>query len=118
MNTTASLQQMKELRLHGMAHTYSQQLELPIHQQLDSHELVGQLLQSEQLFRQQEKTAYYLKLAKLRLPAIPEQISCSAARNLTKQQLATLLEGQYLKQGENILITGATGCGYVKQMIM
>lgn len=111
MNTTATLEQMKELRLTGMAITYSQQLELPIHQQLDPHELIAQLLQSEQLYRQQEKTAYYLKLAKLRLPAIPEQISCSAARNLTKQQLATLLEGRYLKNGENILITGATGCG-------
>ena len=106
MNTTATLEQMKELRLTGMAFTYSQQLELPIHQQLDPHELIAQLLQSEQLYRQQEKTAYYLKLAKLRLPAIPEQISCSAARNLTKQQLATLLEGRYLKNGENILITG------------
>ena len=111
MNTTATLEQMKELRLTGMAHTYSQQLELPIHQQLDAHELIAQLLQSEQLHRQQEKTGYYLKLAKLRLPAIPEQISCSAARNLTKQQLVTLLEGTYLKKGENILITGATGCG-------
>jgi len=111
MNTTATLEQMKELRLSGMAHAYSQQLELPIHQQLDAHELIAQLLQSEQLCRQQEKTTYYLKLAKLRLSAIPEQISCSAARNLTKQQLATLLEGHYLKKGENVLVTGATGCG-------
>jgi DNA replication protein DnaC len=35
----------------------------------------------------------------------------SSARNLTKQQLATLLEGNYLQRGENVLITGATGCG-------
>mgnify|MGYP001765182174 CR=1 FL=1 len=111
MNTTATLEQMKELRLTGMAHTYQQQLELPVHQQLESHELVAHLLQSENLFRQQEKTSYYLRLAKLRLPAIPEQISCSAARNLTKQQLATLIDGQYLKHGESVLITGSTGCG-------
>jgi DNA replication protein DnaC len=58
-----------------------------------------------------EKTAYYLKLAKLRLSATIENIECSTARNLTKQQLASLAEGQYLKQSENILITGATGCG-------
>jgi DNA replication protein DnaC len=111
MNTNATLEQMKDLRLSGMALTYSQQLELPVHQQLDSHELVALLLQSEQLYRQQEKTTYYLKLAKLRLNAIPEQIQCSAARNLTKQQLATLLDGHYLKQGESILVTGPTGCG-------
>ncbi|ULQ55457.1 IS21-like element helper ATPase IstB [Flavihumibacter rivuli] len=111
MNTTSTLEQMKELRLMGMAQTYQQQLELPLHQQLESHELVAHLLQHEQLYRRQEKTAYYLKLAKLRLQAIPEQINCSAARNLTKQQLTTLLEGQYLKNGDNILVTGATGCG-------
>lgn len=102
---------MKQLRLSGMAQVYQQQLQLPVHQQLEPHELVAQLVQQEQLYRQQEKTAYYLKLAKLRLPAIPEQVSCSAIRNFTKQQLATLLEGHYLTQGENILITGATGCG-------
>lgn len=111
MNTHATLEQMKELRLSGMARSYSQQLDLPVHQQLDAHELIGLLLQAELQGRQQEKTTYYLKLAKLRLQAIPEQIHCSAARNLTKQQLATLLDGQYMKQGENILITGATGCG-------
>ncbi len=33
-----------------------------------------------------EKTAYYLKLAKLRLPANIESIECNPARNLTKQQ--------------------------------
>ena len=53
----------------------------------------------------------YLKLAKLRLPASIEQIECSPARNLTKQQLATLAEGRYLDSGENLLITGSTGCG-------
>jgi DNA replication protein DnaC len=68
-------------------------------------------LQSEQLHRAHEKTSYYLKLAKLRLPATVEQVECSAARNLTKQQLALFVEGRYLQQGENLLITGATGCG-------
>jgi DNA replication protein DnaC len=111
MNTNATLEQMKQLRLAGMVQTYQQQLELPVHQQLEAHELIAQMVQSEQLNRQEEKTNYYLKLAKLRLNAIPEQISCSAARNFTKQQLATLLEVHYLHQGENILVTGATGCG-------
>lgn len=94
-----------------MYQAYRSQLELPMDQQLEGHDLVAQLVQSEQLNRSQEKTAYYLKLAKLRLPATVEQIECSVARNLTKQQLATLIEGRYLEQGENILITGATGCG-------
>ena len=80
-------------------------------QRLEGHDLVAQLVQSEQLNRSNEKTAHYLKLAKLRLPATVEQIECGPAQNLTKQQLATLTEGRYLSQGENILITCATGCG-------
>jgi DNA replication protein DnaC len=111
MNTNETLQQMQQLKFHGMQTSYSLQLELPIHQQLDAHELIAQLIQAELLSRNNERTAYYLKLAKLRLPAIAEQVECSVVRNFTKQQLSTLLEGHYLRQGENILITGATGCG-------
>src|SRR5688500_1593791 len=111
MNTTQTLQQMNQLRLQGMYHAYRSQLELPMDQQLEGHDLIAHLMQSEELNRNNEKTAYYLKLAKLRLPATVEQIECSASRNLTKQQLASLTEGRYLQQGENILITVATGCG-------
>ncbi len=111
MNSTASLDQMQQLKLLGMHHAYHSQLELPMNQQLEGHELIAHLLGAEQLHRVNEKTTYYLKLAKLRLPATLEQIECSPARNLTKQQLATLAEGRYLDQGENLLITGATGCG-------
>jgi len=111
MNTTETLQQMHQLRLQGMQQAYRSQLELPMDQQLEGHELVAQLVQSEQLNRAHEKTNYYLKLAKLRLPATVEQIECSPSRNLTKQQLASLIEGRYLSQGENVIITGSTGCG-------
>ncbi len=111
MNTNETLGQMQQLKFNGMQSAYSLQLQLPIHQQLDAHELIAQLIQAESLSRNNERTACSLKLAKLRLPAIAEQLECSVARNFTKQQLATLLEGHHLKQGENILITGSTGCG-------
>lgn len=111
MNTNETLLQMQQLKLKGMVSSYKSQLELPLHQQLEAHELIAQLIQAEQLSRNNERTTYYLRLAKLRIAALPEQIECSAARNLTKQQLATLLEGRYIQQGETVLITGSTGCG-------
>src|SRR5688500_12085557 len=111
MNTTETLQQMHQLRLLGMHHAYRSQMELPMDQQLEGHDLIAHLLQSEEHNRTNEKTVYYLKLAKLRLAATVEQIECSPTRNLTKQQLATLVEGRYLNHGENVLITGPTGCG-------
>lgn len=111
INTDQTLEQMKQLRLHGMYNAYRSQLELPMNQQLDGHDLIAYLTQSEQENRTNEKTTYYLKLAKFRLPATIEQIDCNPGRNLTKNQLATLANGNYLDHGENILITGATGCG-------
>lgn len=111
MNTTASLDQMQQLRLPGMHQAYRNQLELPMNQQLEGHELIAYLLGAEELHRINEKSTYYLKLAKLRLPATLEQIECSATRNLTKQQLAQFAECRFLEQGENLLITGSTGCG-------
>jgi DNA replication protein DnaC len=118
MNTTETLQQLHQLKLTGMAAGYKSQLELPLHQQLETHEMMAHLVQSELLSRNNQRTSYYLRLARLRLPATPEQIECAASRNLTKQQLAVLLEGHYIQHGEPILITGSTGSGYVKYMIM
>jgi DNA replication protein DnaC len=111
MNTTETLHQMQQLKLQGMVASYKSQMELPLNKQLDAHEMVAQLVQAETLNRSNERTAYYLKLAKLRLPAVPEQVECSAVRNLSKQQLAILLQGDYIRNGEPIIITGSTGCG-------
>jgi DNA replication protein DnaC len=111
MNTAQTLMQMQQLKLIGMYHAYQSQLDLTINHQLDGHELLEHLIQSELTHRSNEKTTMLLRTAKLRLSAGITQIECDTARNLTKQQLALLAEGNYIKQGQNILITGATGCG-------
>lgn len=111
MNTTQTLTQMQELKLTGMASSYRSQLELPINQQLEGHELVAHLLQAEKLHRGNERMESLIKAARFRLNITPVDIECSAERNLTKQTWSTLLEGQYINHGENVLITGATGCG-------
>lgn len=111
MNTTQTLQQLRQLKLNGMAACYQSQLEQPLHQQMEAHELIATLTQSEVINRNNERTAYYLKLAKLRLNAQPENVECSQARNLSKQQFNLLLQGNYIQRGEPILITGPTGCG-------
>ena len=111
MNTTQTIEQMRELKLSGMVQSYEAQLELSINHQLEGHELIAQLLQSEKLHRSNARLITLLHAAKLRFHALPESIECSVARNLSKTQWSLLLEGTFLQQGENILITGSTGCG-------
>lgn len=111
MNTVQTLEQMQALRLQGMYQAYKSQLDLPLNQQLESHEMMAMLLQTEQQYRSNEKTSYYLKLAKLRQNATLEEVECNEKRNISRTQLAKMAEGSWIRNGDNILITGATGCG-------
>jgi DNA replication protein DnaC len=111
MNTTQTIEQMRELRLTGMLQSYQAQMELSINHQLEGHELIAHLVEAEKLFRSNSRLVTLLHAAKLRYHVIPESIECSTARNLTKGQWSILLEGTFIEQGENILITGSTGCG-------
>lgn len=111
MNTTENLRQMRELRMAGMAQNYEAVLQQPVHQQPEGHELLATLLQAEIMNRQHQKTQILLKLGRLRYQPGIEQITCSVARNFTKQQMASLSDCSFVQRSENILITGATGCG-------
>lgn len=111
MNTTATLAQLKDLKLLGMARTYEAVLQLPVNQHPESHVLIAQLTESERQNRTHYKTQLYLKLSKLRYAAALEEISCSQNRNLPKEQLSQLADCSFIDRAENILITGATGSG-------
>lgn len=76
---------MQQLKFNGMAASYNEQLQLPIHQQLEAHQLIAQLMQAELLARNNERTAYYLRLAKLRL--YKETSRCSDSNAMTVNNL-------------------------------
>lgn len=109
--TTASLDTLRQLNLHGMAGAYQAILKLPIDQHPESHELLARLVDAERQNREQKRMTMFIKLSKLRYPATIQDVDCSAPRNLSKQQLAQLSDPAWIKRGENVLITGATGCG-------
>lgn len=111
MNTTATLTQLKELKLSGMARSYESILQLSTHQQPEAHTLIGQLCDAELQSRVHNKTQFFLKLSKLRYAATIEEMSFTKERNLTKEQVLGLSDCTYLDRAENILISGATGSG-------
>lgn len=111
MNTQQTLDQMQQLGLKGMASSYETQLSLPVNHQLEGHDLIAHLVQAEKLQRHNDRLSTLLKNAKLRYPALPENVICSEKRALSKNTWNLLLEGKYLEAGESILITGATGTG-------
>jgi DNA replication protein DnaC len=111
MNVQSTLDQLHQLKLHGMVKAYKAALSLPIHEQPTIDILIGRLAEAERQYRVNQKTTMYLKLSKLRYNAILEQVHCNAARNLTSDQLMSLADCRFIESAENILISGATGCG-------
>ncbi len=111
MNTSQTTQHLRELKLYAMANLYESAAQLPIHQQPSTHELMAQLAQSELLDKTSRKTKMLLKLSRLRYDAQLENIEYNKNRNLSKESILQLMDCSWIKRAENILITGATGCG-------
>jgi DNA replication protein DnaC len=111
MNTTATEKQLQQLRLKAMAKHYAYVLNLPIHQQPEAHQLIGELADQEMYYRQNRKTELLLKASKLRLRSHVNQVTYELERNLKEQNFLQLVQGDYIIKAENLLITGATGCG-------
>lgn len=111
MNTTVTLQQLKDLKLPGMARSYETVLQLPLHQQPEAHLLLAQLTEAERQSRTHHKTQMFLKLSKLRYAAALEELSFSPQRNLHKEHILQLADCSFIDRAENVLISGATGAG-------
>ncbi len=111
MNTQATLDQLKQLKLYGMADAYQVILSLPVQEQPPIHQMIARLSEAELQHRVHLRTQTYLKHSKLRYNAVLEQVYCNAARNLTQDTMLNIADCGFIERSENILITGATGCG-------
>lgn len=111
MNTQQTVDQLKQLKLKGMMQAYQSLITLPVHEQLTLHQAIARLAEAGQQHRSHQKMEMYLRLSKLRYNAVLENIQCSENRNFTKEQLLYFIDGSFIERAENVLITGATGCG-------
>lgn len=92
MNTQLTLDQLRGMKLHGMAEAYETLLTLPVQEQPTADLMIGQLIDAERIWRKEQTTRRYLQQSKIRYPALLEQIHCSADRNLSRQQLLSLAD--------------------------
>lgn len=106
------IQQLRTLRVPGMVEALEQQLEQPsTHSTLSFEERLGLMIDREATHRSNNKVERLLKAAKLKLQAYPEDINYTHPRGLDQSKFASLLSGQWIEHHQNVLITGATGCG-------
>lgn len=111
MNTQETLNILEKLKLNGMYKSYQGILAMPMQEQPSGHHFLARMVEAELLERNRKKTETNLKNSKMRYNAVFEHIECSVSRNLHQDHLDALADCSYIYRGENILITGATGCG-------
>jgi DNA replication protein DnaC len=107
-----TITQLKLLRLSAMANALISQTEQPgTYQGLSFEERLQLLTDSELLDRNQRKQQRLLKAAKLKIQANPRDIDYQHPRGLNQSMIANLLQGDWINQHQNLLITGPCGSG-------
>lgn len=69
------------------------------------------LLQSELDSREEKRFERLKKNAAFRYQASIEELNMDPKRGMDKAQIADLITGGYIGRGEQLLMSGATGCG-------
>lgn len=106
-----TLEKMKKMKLYGMLRNFKQVLESSNMDKLTADELVQQLIESEWEDRHNRAVNRSIGNAKFRYKASIESIDHSIERGLDQNIVNRLAECTFVKQAQNIIITGSTGTG-------
>ena len=113
MLTEHTLTRLKELRLDGMVRALEEQMTLGAAcAELSFEERFGMLVDRELTHRDSRRMTRLLKQARLKAAsACLEDLDYRTGRGLDKRQIASFALGDWIRQGQNILLTGPTGVG-------
>ena len=111
MNQQLTIEKMKLMRLQGMAKTHHQSLQDKLYSDYTLDQYTSLLVEQEWEYRQNRKVANLLKSAAFRANAALDNIDYTTNRGLDKNVFERLASLEFVKQKENIIISGATGTG-------
>lgn len=111
MNNTATIEKMVSMKLHGMARAFRESYEVGMKNKITPDQMLAFLVDAEWDERYNRKLARRLHAARLRYNASIEQVDAAPGRNIDKNKLMRFTDVAWLKNAENIIITGATGVG-------
>ncbi len=107
-----TLDQLKELRLDGMAEAFSELEAQDGTATLNHAEWLALLIDRETSSRATKRFESRMRSAKLRhVGAVPEDVDYRTRRNLDKALFQQLLTGRWIKDNRNLMITGPCGVG-------
>ena len=111
MNVNATMDKLASMRLDGMAEAYERQRADPASAEMSFDQRFAMLVESHWLHESNRAQQRRLAAAKLRQHASVEDIDWRHPRGLTRELIAQLSTSEWVRYGQNCLITGATGLG-------
>jgi len=102
---------LTDLRLNGMSQCLRSLIESKKHHELSFTEGLELLLQAESDERKNKRFIRLKRNANFRYQASIEEVYIDPIRGVDKEIINTLSSGNYMQNGESVLITGASGCG-------
>jgi len=111
MLTIPTLEKMRELKFHGMARAFEEQLGSSQYAELGFEERLGFLIDRERTERENRRLKARLTRARIRQQACLEDIDYSAQRGLDKSLIQSLATCQWIREHLNLLLDGPTGVG-------
>ncbi|MCW7553173.1 IS21-like element helper ATPase IstB [Endozoicomonas gorgoniicola] len=109
MNPT--MEKLQALKLTGMLEALDEQLKSPDIEQLSFDERLGLMIDREVTARDNRRLKTRLKKARLRHDARMEDIDYRHPRGLKRDQIQQLLSSHWIREHQNVIITGPTGVG-------
>ena len=108
---TISLDLMNRMKLHGMAEAFRESLAGTTPQSMTADTFLSMLLAREWDYRAQAAIARLTKNAAFRYKAYIEQIDYATNRGLERNQMERLATLDFVRNGQNLFITGSSGTG-------
>lgn len=106
-----TIEGLYDLRLPAMAAGLVEQAASANYQALSFEERLGLLVDRELAEREGRRMQRYVKAAKLRSPAVLEDVDFRARRGLERPMLVSLAESAWVASHHNVAVIGPTGVG-------
>lgn len=106
-----TLEKMNQLKFYGMHRALKTALETGKTENYTLDEFISYLIQAEHDDRHDRKINRLIKMARFRYKATMEKLIYNGDRKLDKNHVMRLSEFDFIRKGENVIITGLTGVG-------
>ena len=110
-NMDRIMELLSKLRFYGMLETYRNDCRTTSSDGMTNDEFLKWLLESEYDYRRNVSIERLIRSANFRYKAYMEKIDYTIKRNLDRNQLERLASLDFIRDGQNIFITGSSGTG-------